>query len=810
MHKTMGLLAIAVVLAAAGVSVRAGDKPRVLRDDLTLTLVAEQPEIVTPVAMAVDARGRLLVVESHTHFRPADYDGPPHDRIRVIHDDDGDGRADRFTTFYDQSDMTMGLALGPDGFVYVATRAALFKLRDTDGDGVADQRIDLAHLETEGNYPHNGLSGLAFDDAGHVFVGVGENLGKPYTLVGSDGKTYDFRGEGGNVYRFDLEGKNLTHFAGGFWNPFELTMASHGRLFVIDNDPDASPPCRLIHTVEGGDYGYSFRYGRSGLHPLQAWDGELPGTLPMVSGTGEAPTGMVYYDRPNMPADLVGQLIVTSWGDHRIEAFQLLPHGASFKAKLTPLVLGGNDFRPTGMTIGPDGAIYFADWVDRSYKLHGKGRIWKLSSDVKLNADQTKDPVPMTDPERRAANLSPNHLDDALAGNDPFLRHAAIMTLSRQPNIASQNPKKLHNLLAQKIAGVDPKSVIPEALKTSDPDVRLAAVRWLADEDLKALRPNLITAMQDDTVLTPQLFEAYLATLEWLDTGKVTGKGASVDRYVIERLRQTPAGAAQAMALRVLDPNHNVVTLDLLRRFIESGHNALQLEAVRTAAVRDDAACFALLKEVATNTKLTPQLRAEAVVGLAAEVDAHLDVLNQLAKSDVSVVAAEAKRALRDAPAQPVVTTDVDTLLEQIGEGGDVEAGRRIFFHPKLADCDRCHRIHGRGGAVGPDLSVVGKRATRRWLIESIVQPSWEVAPQFVSQLLVMNDGSSHLGIMLPQPGQGGHQRFIDAAGKTFSIKTDDLAQRQYMDISMMPPGLAATMTVDELRDLVAYLMQLK
>ena len=74
----------------------------------------------------------------------------------------------------------------------------------------------------------------------------------------------------------------------------------------MDNDPDSRPPCRLLHIVEGGDYGYRFRNGRKGVHPFTAWNGELPGTLPMVAGTGEAPCGVLSYEANNLPAGVPG------------------------------------------------------------------------------------------------------------------------------------------------------------------------------------------------------------------------------------------------------------------------------------------------------------------------------------------------------------------------------------------------------------------------------------------------------------------------------------------------------------------------
>ena len=103
--------------------------------------------------------------------------------------------------------------------------------------------------------------------------------------------------------------------------------------------------------MEGGDYGYRFRNGRKGLHPFTAWNGELPGTLPMVAGTGEAPCGVLAYEADNLPEDYRGNLLVTSWGDHRIERYRLRPRGASFQAAMEPVVVGGEDFRPVGIAI---------------------------------------------------------------------------------------------------------------------------------------------------------------------------------------------------------------------------------------------------------------------------------------------------------------------------------------------------------------------------------------------------------------------------------------------------------------------------
>ena len=236
--------------------------------------------------------------------------------------------------------------------------------------GQADEAKTILKLETTDTYPHDGLEGIALAPDGSLYVSMGENHGTAFRLVGSDGSAISGQGEGGNLFRCNQDGSKVQRWASGFWNPFSLCITPAGRIFTADNDPDACPPCRLVEIVPGGDYGFRFCYGRSGLHPSQAWNGELPGTLPYICGVGEAPTALILHQ---------GRLWATSWGDHQINAYTLAQKGASFTAKCETVVQGEDDFRPTGMAVAPDGSIYFGDWIRRDYAVHGHGKIWHLT-----------------------------------------------------------------------------------------------------------------------------------------------------------------------------------------------------------------------------------------------------------------------------------------------------------------------------------------------------------------------------------------------------------------------------------------------
>src|SRR3954462_10076186 len=208
-------------------------EPRVIDDRYKLELVAGDPQIVTPIGVAFDHKGRMLVIESHTHQRPQGYTGPSGDRIRMFADSNGDGRLDRWTTFAEGLRHAMNLLVREDGAVYVVTRQGVVLLRDTDNDGVSDKQEEIRRLETKDDYPHNGLSGVALQpDHKTLLLGLGENHGLPYRLIGTDGTVLTGKDGAGRVFQCALDGRGLCRVATGFWNPFSLCVVPDGRIFA--------------------------------------------------------------------------------------------------------------------------------------------------------------------------------------------------------------------------------------------------------------------------------------------------------------------------------------------------------------------------------------------------------------------------------------------------------------------------------------------------------------------------------------------------------------------------------------------------
>jgi putative membrane-bound dehydrogenase-like protein len=518
------LVATVTVMLYSGTSNSAtaiAASPRVLVPGFQLQEVAAAPDIVTPIAIAFDHHEHLLVIESHTHQRPDDYPGPLHDRVVRLIDDDQDGRADRFETFLDDTDQTMSLARGPEDWIYVATRRDVFRVRDRDGDGRADQRQTVVRLETVGDYPHNGLAGLTFAQDGRLYFGLGENLGASYRLIGTDGSTLHGEGEGGSVFVCQPDGSQVQRVATGFWNPFGSSFDPYQRLFTVDNDPDASPPCRLLNVVAAGDYGYQFRYGRSGRHPLQAWDAELPGTLPMAGGTGEAPCQVVPYR---------GRLWISSWGDFRIEAHEVHIVGAGVQTQSEIIVQGDAKFRPVGLAPAADGSLYFSDWVERSYPVHQQGRIWRLIPDA-APSDEFAFPEPSAEEQRAAALRTSTDRDtllDAVLDDDVFIRQAACAGLAASGHAEAidwlqlDHPRQRLGVL-EALHWQNPEAasrLIQPALQDPNDAVCIYALRMIAERRAQPYRQDILDLLSHREPLGAQLGAVALAALAWLDEGQ--------------------------------------------------------------------------------------------------------------------------------------------------------------------------------------------------------------------------------------------------------------------------------------------------
>jgi putative membrane-bound dehydrogenase-like protein len=798
-----------------------------------ISLFAAEPDIVTPVGAAVDKSGRLFVVESHTHFPKPNYPGPKSDQIKIFTDADKDGRPDSITVFADGFRSSMNLRFAPDGELYLVHRNGVVILHDRDHDGKCEAKTKVVEMITTGDYPHNGLGGIAFSEDGWLYIGMGENLGASYTLKGSDGSSHSGGGEGGNAFRCRPDGSKLQHVATGFWNAFALEFNRAGYLFCADNDPDSRPPCRLIDVVMGGDYGYKFRYGRSGLHPFSAWNGEIPGTLPMVAGTGEAPSAVLDCDRTRLPVAYAGALLVTSWGDHTLEIYRPKPVGASLRGEREVLIEGTEMFRPVALATAPDGTVYVTDWVDRDYSVHGKGRIWRVAASAAVENLRERERSREPSPERERLNhllesSSTGELFHALEDTDPFIRSVAVHALTsfkdevmRRLDDSSANVRLGCALALRRLKTTLPRERFSKLLSDSDEQVRRIALLWIGEEKLEQLAPEIDKAIAGNNV-SPALFRTFLATKEAL-----AAKGNLTNMQVF-------AFAPQR------DERKAIQTLKQPR---EKTPLSLRLDAVR--ALVDLNTAPEVLLDLALDKKNESQLRAEAIVGLSAQPPSFRERLVPLltdssrpVQDSSRVVQLEAVRCLQPIAQEPKVLQALGeamgSVCEEIGEpvpasqrllrqimfvlkeksssslwqyrvvDGDPESGRRMFFNAS-AGCARCHRIEDFGGNIGPDLSVISRASDRKKILESILEPSKEIAPQFVQHTVETKDGETWSGLLTSQ-NKDGSVTLTLSDGRAIMIPASKIESHTTSKVSLMPEGLQQAMSPDDLQDLIAFL----
>jgi quinoprotein glucose dehydrogenase len=151
---------------------------------------------------------------------------------------------------------------------------------------------------------------------------------------------------------------------------------------------------------------------------------------------------------------------------------------------------------------------------------------------------------------------------------------------------------------------------------------------------------------------------------------------------------------------------------------------------------------------------------------------------------------------------EPPVVAYQEALL-----GGDAVAGREVFFHKTEAACLRCHKIHGQGGDVGPELTGIGAKQTREYLLESIVDPSRQIAKGFESVVLTLQNGKIVSGVLKEENAQ--QIKLTTPEGESLVVAKKDIDDRQ-TGKSAMPEDIIKHLSKRELRNLIEFLSSLK
>jgi putative heme-binding domain-containing protein len=642
----------------------------VIPEGFEINLFAAEPMIQKPVQMNWDSAGRLWVVSSTTypHIKPGE---SAKDQVVVLEDTDHDGKADKSTVFADGLHIPTAVIPG-DGGAYIANSTEILFAKDTNGDLQADERkVLLSGFGTEDT--HHLVHTMRFGPEGLLYflqsIYIHSHVETPYGVR---------RLLGGGVWEFRPETKQLEVLSKGLINPWGFEFDRWGQSFASDG---------------AGSEGVNFIFPGSVFKTS-------PGATRTLSGLSPGQPkhcGQEIVEEPHFPDDWQHSIIQCDFRGNRINRFKLTPNGSSYIAKQEADVLASNHraFRPIDVRIGPDGALYIADWYNPIIQ-HGEvdfrdprrdlvhGRIWRLTA---KNRPLSEKPVvagkPVTEvlsmlnsPRKYVRHLAKRELRER--GNKEVL---PALNATVEPLLASpaddENATQLRLELAWTREGLN--SFSPKLWRSvwtsTDPRYRAAALRILTHrwKELPDHMKILESAVADDhaqvrlwalcladQIRTPAAFGLALRVLD-------KPVDESID-FLLEQMGREQADiwlpAFSAEKLKLPNPKHLIYAL---RSSGRSEALAPLLKSFKSGALGPDDSASVLAVAASTASAAQAHELAEMVSqpGIGIQAAAIMDAL----------IKAATDRAIQPEGAEAFVTTWLSSERSDILQRATLLAG---------------------------------------------------------------------------------------------------------------------------------------
>jgi putative membrane-bound dehydrogenase-like protein len=504
--------------AVAGLDVAAG---------LQAQLFASEPMITNPTNIDIDSKGRIWLADVK-NYRGHNNSRPEGDRILILEDTTGSGKADKVTVFYQGRDIDSAHGVcvleTPDGKntkVIVSAGDKVQVFVDKDGDGKSDEKYTL-FSGISGTQHDHGIHQFMFGPDGKLYFNFGnaggqlkDKDGKPIidkagNEINSSRKPYSQ----GMVFRCNVDGSELETLGWNFRNNWMVTVDSFGTLWQSDNDDDGNRGVRINYVMEYGNYGYTDEITGAGWGdkrtniekeiPLRHWHLNDPGVVPNLLQTGQgAPTGICIYEADLLPKIFQNQMLHCDPGPNVCRAYPVKKDGAGYTAEIVPILTGTRDkwFRPDDVKVAPDGSIFISDWYDPGVGGHAQGET---------NMGRVFRVAPTGSFAYKVPKYDFTTIDGcvaALKSPTPSVRAVAWTALHEQGAKAEPALKKLwasdnerHRAralwLLGKIEGKSP-TYVDLALKDKNADIRIVGIRLARELGLDTA-PVVRTVLKDE------------------------------------------------------------------------------------------------------------------------------------------------------------------------------------------------------------------------------------------------------------------------------------------------------------------------
>jgi putative heme-binding domain-containing protein len=720
-------------------------------------------------------------------------------------------------------------------------KSGLHRLTDTNGDGLVD--ADEHCMFVPGGGEHGPHAVILSPDGKSLFVASGNHTKLPDAIVGSkipqnwnedhllprrwdaNGHAAGILAPGGWICNVDPTGKEWNVFSMGYRNQYDIAFDPQGELFTYDADMEwdfGSPwyrPTRVCHATSGSEFGWRSGTGK--------WPVYYEDSLPPVVEIGPgSPTGIVFGTGAKFPARYQQALFILDWTYSTIYTIDMVQEGSTFKGTKSDFVTG-SPLPVTDAIVGNDGTLYFA--------AGGRGTQSSVYRVTYVGKESTapvaKKPVSQLQALRHQletfhgnANGDLKLILANLGHEDRFIRYAARIALENQPldrwkelvfGSASQTPKfTLNAMLAvarqgsakdldrllQKLTSLTYGSLSEQEKLTYLRTMQVAFARhgspsaeWrtkLASQ-LDAVYPadsyplnaelvQLLVYLESPTVVTKTL-----TLMDNLGPEPIPEWG-----YLVER----NAGYGGTVGQMLADmPPVRAIHFAFVLRNAKVGWSIAQRTKYFQFFV--DA-----VKHPGGNSygKFLSQFRDDALATCSAEEKIVLDSL-----ASQSLMSETFKSTPPKGPGRKWTKAEALAAVDGGLSKRSFESGRNLFH---ATSCAKCHRLSGDGGSIGPDLSTASKKFSVSDMLDSIIEPSKAISDQYGSQQVITTSGKVLIGRVV-EIGDETYVYTAEVDAKPVVLTEDDIEDIKPSPVSQMPTGLVDTLSADELKDLLAYLM---